>query len=256
LIDALALVHPDARLGTGVSVGPYSIVEAGVEIGDGTRIGPHAVIRAGTRIGARNRVFQYCSIGEDPQDKKYGGEPTRLEIGDDNVIREFCTLNRGTAQGGGVTRIGDRNWIMAYTHIAHDCAVGSGTVFANHATLAGHVVIEDHAILGGFAGVHQFCRVGAYSFAAISSVIVKDVPPFVLVAGNTAKPTGLNREGLRRHAFDAADIDALRRAYRAVYRDKLLLKDALVALDALGATSAAVARFAAFIRGSERGIVR
>jgi len=257
LIHATAVVSPGAELGDGVAIGPYTVIGESVVIGRETRIGPHVVIRGPTRIGAGNRISQFCSIGDDPQDRKYAGEAeSRLEIGDDNVIREFCSINRGTAGGGGVTRLGDRNWIMASVHIAHDCIVGSDTVFANNATLAGHVLVEDHAILGGFTGVHQFCRIGRHSFSAISSVIVKDVPPFILVAGNTAKPTGLNKEGLRRHGFGTDEINRLAGAYRAVYREGLLLRDALQRLDALAAESAHVAAFAEFIRRSDRGIVR
>jgi UDP-N-acetylglucosamine acyltransferase len=257
LIHSTAVVSPAAEIGDGVTIGPYSVIGDGVAVGAETWIGPHVVINGPTRIGAANRVFQFCSIGDDPQDKKYVGEAgSRLEIGDGNVIREFCSINRGTAGGGGVTRVGDRNWIMAYVHIAHDCIVGNDTIFANNATLAGHVLVEDHAILGGFTGVHQFCRIGRHSFSAIASVIVKDVPPFTLVAGNTAKPTGLNKEGLRRHGFDADEMKRLGDAYRIVYREGLLLRDALERIEALAAESTHVAALAEFIRASERGIVR
>jgi UDP-N-acetylglucosamine acyltransferase len=257
LIDPAAKIHPDARIGDGVAIGPWSIIDGDVEIGEGTWIGPHVVIRGPTRIGAGNRIHQFCSIGDAPQDKKYdGGGPSRLEIGDGNVIREFCTINRGTPGGGGLTRIGSHNWIMAYVHIAHDCFIGDRTVFANNATLAGHVLVEDHAILGGFTGVHQYCRIGRYSFTGISSVIVKDVPPYVLVAGSPARPHGLNREGLRRHGFAPDDLERLRAAYRTVYREGLRLAEALDRLDALAADCAHVRVFADFIRTSRRGIVR
>jgi UDP-N-acetylglucosamine acyltransferase len=257
LIHSTAVVSPGAEIGEGVTIGPYSVIGGGVSVGAQTWIGPHVVVNGPTRIGAANRIFQFCSIGDDPQDRKYAGEAgSRLEIGDGNVIREFCSINRGTAGGGGVTRVGDRNWIMAYVHIAHDCIVGNDTIFANNATLAGHVLVEDHAILGGFTGVHQFCRIGRHSFSAISSVIVKDVPPFTLVAGNTAKPAGLNKEGLRRCGFDADDMKRLGDAYRIVYREGLLLRDALERIEVLAAESAHVAAFAEFIRRSERGIVR
>jgi UDP-N-acetylglucosamine acyltransferase len=257
LIHSTAVVSPGAEIGDGVSIGPYSVIGDGVTIGAQSWIGPHVVIKGPTRIGAGNRIFQFCSVGDDPQDMKFAGEAeSRLEIGDGNVIREFCTINRGTAGGGGVTRMGDGNWIMAYVHVAHDCAVGSHVIFANNATLAGHVQVEDHAILGGFTGVHQFCRVGRHSFSAISSVIVKDVPPFTLVAGNTARPAGLNKEGLRRHGFDADEVNRLASAYRIVYRDGLLLREALERLEALAAESPHVAAFVDFIRRSERGIVR
>ena len=257
MIHPTAVVSPGAEIGDGVAIGPYSIIGEGVSLGAGTWIGPHVVVKGPTRIGADNRIFQFCSIGDDPQDMKYSGDgESRLEIGDGNLIREYCSINRGTDGGGGVTRLGDGNWIMAYVHIAHDCLVGNRTIFANNATLAGHVQVEDHAILGGFTGVHQFCRIGQHSFSAISSVIVKDVPPFTLVAGNTAKPTGLNKEGLRRHGFSAEEVSTLNSAYRIVYRDGLLLRDALTRLEELAEESRKVAAFAEFIRRSERGIVR
>ena len=257
MIHPTAVVSPGAQIGAGVSIGPYSVIGDRVIIGRDSWIGPHVVISGPTRIGAGNRIFQFCSIGDDPQDKKFAGEvESALEIGEGNVIREFCSINRGTAGGGGVTRLGNQNWIMAYVHIAHDCLVGSHTVLANNATLAGHVQVEDHAILGGFTGVHQFCRIGRHSFSAISSVVVKDVPPFTLVAGNTARPTGLNKEGLRRQGFSADDIDRLASAYRIVYREGLLLRDALERLETPSAESTHVAAFAEFIRRSERGIVR
>jgi len=257
LIDPSAIVDDGARVGENVSIGPYSIIGAGVEIGAGTVIGPHVVIRGPTRIGRNNRIYQFCSLGDDPQDKKFAGEAdSRLEIGDGNTLREFCSINRGTGGGGGVTRLGDDNWIMAYVHIAHDCLVGSHTVFANNATLAGHVIIDDHVILGGFTGVHQFCRVGCHSFSAIASVIVKDVPPYVTVSGNTAAPGGLNREGLKRRGFSRESINALKQAYKTVYRDGLLLKDALEQLQPLCDEHPEVKHFVEFISSSTRGIVR
>lgn len=257
MIDSRAIIDPGARIGHDVEIGPYSTIGPGVEIGDGTRIAEHVVIRGPTRIGHGNRIFQFCSIGEDPQDKKFAGESeSRLEIGDGNTIREYCSINRGTGEGGGVTRLGDDNWIMAYVHVAHDCLVGSHTVFANNATLAGHVSVDDYAILGGFTGVHQFCHIGSHSFSAIASVIVKDVPPYIMVSGNTATPSGLNREGLKRRGFSREDVEALRMAYKTVYRDGLLLKDALEQLEPACADNNEVARFVEFIRASERGIVR
>jgi UDP-N-acetylglucosamine acyltransferase len=257
LIDSRAIIDDRARIGSNVEIGPYSVIGPDVEIDDGNRIAAHVVIRGPARIGRDNHIYQFCSIGDDPQDKKYAGEAdSRLEIGNGNTIREFCSINRGTASGGGVTRLGDDNWIMAYVHIAHDCIIGNHTVFANNATLAGHVSVEDYAILGGFTGVHQFCRIGAYSFSAIASVIVKDVPPFIMVSGNTAGPNSLNREGLRRHGFSSDSINALRKAYKTVYRDGLLLKDALDQLQPACAESEEVVRFVEFIRESSRGIVR
>ncbi len=257
MIEATAKVHSGAEIGDGVSIGAYSVIGDRVRLAEGCVIGPHVVVKGPTRIGAATRIAQFCSIGDDPQDKKYQGEADSfLEIGANNVIREFCSINRGTAQGGGVTRIGADNWIMAYVHIAHDCQVGNNTIFANHATLAGHVQIDDHAILGGFTGVHQFCRVGCHSIAAIASIILKDVPPYLMVSGNSAKPNGLNRVGLRRNGFSDSRIDAIRKAYRIVYREGLLLKDALKQLHGLADESEDVAQFTRFIEQSERGIVR
>ncbi|HTT07758.1 MAG TPA: acyl-ACP--UDP-N-acetylglucosamine O-acyltransferase [Gammaproteobacteria bacterium] len=257
MIDASARIDPRARLAEGVDVGPGCLIGADVEIDGDTRIAPYVIIHGSTRIGRRNQIHPFCVIGGDPQDKKYQGEgSTRLEIGDDNTIREHCTINRGTVQGGGVTRIGDHNWVMANVHIAHDCQVGSHTVFANNTALAGHVAIEDHVILGGFTGVHQFCRVGAYSFAAIASVIVKDVPPYLMVAGNTAETRGLNREGLKRHGFSAETLQLLRQAYKILYRQHLPLSEAVEQLKALNGGSAEVRRLVDFVSRSTRGIVR
>ena len=257
MIDPRAIIHPDARVDEGVAIDAYSVIGPDVEIRKGSRIGPHVVVRGPTLIGNDNHIFQFCSIGDDPQDKKYQGEKESvLEIGNGNTIREFCTINRGTAGGGGRTRVGDDNWIMAYVHIAHDCIVGSHTIFANHATLAGHVTIDDHVILGGFTGVHQFCRIGSYSLTAISSVVVKDVPPYLIVSGNAAKPSGLNKEGLKRHNFPEDVVKELRKAYKIVYRKGLILNEALQQLEPMAAESAVVAAFAAFIKESQRGIVR
>jgi len=251
------VIDDGARIDERVEIGPYTIIGSDVEIGAETCIGAHVVIRGPTRIGNNNRIFHFCSIGEDPQDKKFYGEAESfLEIGSNNTIREFCSINRGTAGGGGVTRMGNGNWIMAYVHVAHDCIIGSHAVLANNATLAGHVIIDDHVVLGGFTGVHQFCHVGSYSFSAIASVIVKDVPPYLLVSGNTARPGGLNREGLKRHGFSKETINALRQAYKTVYRDGLLLKDALEKLRQDADRNTEVAHFVGFIRNSIRGIVR
>lgn len=257
------MIHPTANIHTGasiednVNIGPYSVIGDNVKIASGTVIGPHVVINGPTTIGPDNHIFQFCSIGDDPQDKKFQGESDSiLQIGKGNTIREFVSINRGTHDGGGKTVIEDDNWIMAYVHIAHDCLVGSHNIFANNATLAGHVIVNDHAILGGFSGVHQFCRVGSYSFAAISSVIVKDVPPYVLVSGNTAKPSGLNREGLKRHGFSSQTINLLRKAYKIIYRDGLKLKDALKELETLAADSDEIELLMKFIASSQRGIVR
>ena len=256
MIHPTALIDPAAELAEDVSVGPYSVIEANVAIGAGTDIGPHVVIKGTTRIGSQNRIFQFASIGEEPQDKKYAGEPTSLEIGDRNTIREFVTINRGTAQDDGVTRLGDDNWIMAYVHIAHDCRIGNETIFANNASLAGHVSVGDYAILGGFTLVHQFCSIGAYSLTAFGSGISKDVPPFVTVGGTPARAHGLNMEGLRRRGFPEESRKALRRAYRTLYRESLSLQDALAALREQAASSAEVGKLVKFLEQQSRGIVR
>ena len=256
MIHPTAIIDESAIVANGVSIGPYSVVGSDVEIGEGTWIGPHVVINGPTRIGRDNRVFPFNSIGDIPQDKKYKGEVSSLEIGDRNTIREYCTFNRGTEHGGGVTRVGNDNWIMAYVHIAHDCQVGSGIIMANNATLAGHVTIGDHAILGGFTLVHQFCAVGAHSFSAMGTAIGKDVPPYVLVAGQPASPRGLNSEGLKRHGFGGEKLELLRKAYKTVYRSGLKAEEAIERLNGLGAESAEVQAMATFIKSSTRGIVR
>ena len=256
MIHASALVDPRAQLAPGVTVGPFSIIGEHAVIGEGTRIGPHVVIDGHTRVGRNNRLYQFCSIGGEPQDKKYAGEPTGVEIGDDNTIREYVTINRGTAQDAGVTRLGSGNWIMAYVHLAHDCQVGSHTVFANLAQLAGHVVIGDWAILGGGTLVHQFVHVGAHSFTGMSTYLDRDLPPFVKAAGHMAKPFGINSEGLRRRGFAAATIAALKQAYRTVYRSGLSQQEILRELETQGLQCAEVRAIAEFIATSPRGIIR
>ena len=256
MIDATAVIDPGARLADGVTVGPYSIIGADVEIDSGTRIGPHAVINGPTRIGRDNTIYQFASIGDAPQDKKYNGEPTRLEIGDRNTIREFVTINRGTVQDEGVTRLGDDNWIMAYVHIAHDCQIGNHTIFANNASLAGHVTIGDYVILGGFTLVHQFCTLGAHSLTAFGSGISMDVPPYVTVGGSPAKPHGLNMEGLRRRGFSAEARKALKQAYRTVYRENLSLQDAIAQLRERVVDCAELGLLVSFLENQTRGIVR
>jgi len=257
LIHETAIVDPGTHVAGTAEVGPYSIIGPDVKIGAGSIIDSHCVIKGPTEIGVNNHIYPFCSIGEDPQDKKYNGETDSvLRIGDNNVIREYCTLNRGTGHGGGVTSIGNDNWIMAYVHIAHDCIVGDRNTFANNTTLAGHVVIGNDVIFGGFTGIHQFCHIGDCSFTAISSVIVKDVPPYLMVAGNTAKPCGLNKEGLRRHGFSQKRIDALRKAYRILYREGLMLRDAFIRLDELSGGNPDIKNFVSFIKNSRRGIVR
>lgn len=221
-----AIIHPGAKLADDVQIGAYSIIDEHVEIGAGTKIGPHVVVTGHTRIGTNNEIFQFCSIGEVPQDKKYAGEPTRLEIGDNNVIRECCTFNIGTVQDVGVTRMGNNNWIMAYVHVAHDCQIGNNVIFANSTQLAGHVIIDDFVILGGFTGVHQFVRLGAHSFTAISSVLVADLPPFVMCQGQPAAARSMNFEGLRRRGFSADRMSAVKAMQKALYRDGLTLEQA------------------------------
>ncbi len=255
-IHPTALIDPGAQLGENVSIGAYSVIGAGVEIGDGTSVGPHVVIEGPTRIGRDNRIFQFSSLGAEPQDKKYGGEPTRLEIGDRNTIREFCTFNRGTAQDVGTTRVGSDNWIMAYVHLAHDCQVGDHTIFANNAQLAGHVHIGDWAILGGFTVVHQFVRIGAHCLTAMGTILLQDVPPFVTAAGNPAVPHGINSEGLKRRGFSPEAIAALRRAYKTLYRSGLKLEEASVAIAAAASEEPALAPLADFLATPGRGLIR
>lgn len=257
MIDPSAKVDARAMLAADVEVGPWTFIGPDVEIGSGTRIGSHCVIKGPTRIGRDNRVFAFCSLGEDPQDKKFSGVgDSRLEIGDRNTIREYCSINRGTPQGGGLTQIGDDNWLMAYCHVAHDCKVGNHTVFANNATLAGHVEIHDYVILGGFTGVHQFCRMGESSFSAIAAAVVRDVPPYIMVNGNNAVPRSINREGLKRRGFSPESIAALKRAYRTLYRAGNSLEDALKLLEADSEAFPEVANLLQFVRSSVRGIVR
>ena len=256
MIHPSALVHPGAVLGANVSIGAYSIIGEHAEIGEGTRIGPHVVIEGRTRIGRDNRIFQFCSLGAVPQDKKYAGEPTRLEIGDGNTIREFCTFNCGTVQDARTTRIGSDNWIMAYVHVAHDCQVGNHTIFANAASIAGHVHVGDYAVLGGFTGVHQFVLIGAHSMTAGATLLLQDLPPYVMAAGNAAKPFGINAEGLKRRGFGDDQITEIRRAYKTLYRSGLTLEEAKAAIAAQAAKSPALKVLADFLGRSTRGIVR
>ena len=256
MIHPQAIVDPGAKIGKNVHIGAFSIIGSGVEIGDNTWIGPHVVINGPASIGKDNKIYQFCSLGEAPQHLGYKGEPTRLEIGERNIIREYCTFNRGTAGGGGVTSVGDDNFIMAYCHVAHDCHVGNRTIFANGTSLAGHVTVEDQVIFGGFSMIHQFCRVGAHVMTGISTVTFKDIPPYLLVAGNTAVPHGLNVRGLKRRNFSDSSIESLRKAYKILYKSDLRLSEALEQLEPLAKSCEEVAYFAAFIKSSERGIVR
>jgi UDP-N-acetylglucosamine acyltransferase len=256
LIHPTAVIDASAELAADVSIGPYSVIGPGVTMGARTEVGPHVVIKGPTRIGEDNRIHQFASLGDAPQDKKYAGEPTRLEIGDRNTIREFVTFNRGTVQDEGLTSIGDDNWIMAYVHIAHDCRIGNQTILANNASMAGHVAVGDYAILGGFTLIHQFCAIGAYSLTAFGSAISKDVPPYVTVGGSPARAHGLNMEGLRRRGFPAEVRKQLKDAYRVLYRENLSLQDALARLKVTAAESDEVGVLVNFLETQTRGIVR
>ena len=256
LIHPTAVVDPGARIAADVIVGPYSVIGAHVEIESNCHIGAHVVIDGITRIGADNRIFPFASLGQDPQDKKYAGEATRLEIGRGNTIREYVTINRGTVQDRGVTRVGDDNWIMAYVHIAHDCQIGNHTVLANNATLAGHVHLGDYVTLGGATLVHQFCHIGEHAFTAFGARVNKNVPPFVTVSEGRARPRGLNSEGLKRRGFDDQRIRLLKEAYRLVYRSELPLEQAIERLGELAEASEDVRRLRDFLRNCARSIVR
>jgi UDP-N-acetylglucosamine acyltransferase len=255
-VHSTALVAATAELAADVVVGPYAVVGPEVVAGPGCTIGPHALVTGRTRLGARNRIFQFASVGDIPQDRKYGGEPTATVFGDDNVVREFVSIHAGTAQDRGETTIGDGNWFLAYCHIAHDCVIGNYTTFSNNAQIAGHVHVDDYATLGGFVGVHQFCRIGEHAMIAAGAIVLQDVPPFVTAAGYPAKPAGTNNEGLRRRGFTPADIAKVRRAYRTLYREGLALEDAKAALARAASDAPVLAPLVAFLDESPRGIVR
>ena len=256
MIDPRAIVSPKAELAREVIVGPYTVIGDHVEIGPGTVIGPHAVVNGPTRIGAGNRIFQFASIGDAPQDKKYAGEPTRLEIGDRNVFREFTTVNRGTTKDEGVTRVGDDNLFMSYTHVAHDCRVGSNVVLANCATLGGHVHLGDWVIMAGFSGIHQFCKVGAHAFIANNAAVTRDVPPYVTAVGSPAEPHSVNSEGLKRRGFTPENIRNIKHAFRILYRSDLRLEEAVRQLEALAKEQPELRDFVGFIGTSTRSLVR
>jgi UDP-N-acetylglucosamine acyltransferase len=255
-IHPTAIIDPSAKLGAGVSVGPYSVIGADVTIGDNTWIGPHVVINGPTTIGADNRIHQFASIGEAPQDLKYAGEPTRLEIGDRNTIRECVTINRGTVSGGGLTRVGSDNLLMAYIHIAHDCRIGNHVIFSNNASLAGHAHVGDYVILSGFTLVHQFCAIGDYAFTGMGSAISKDVPPYLMISGNPAAPHGLNKVGLKRRGFSEEQVRNLTRVYKILYRQGLSLEEATAQIGEMAKTNVEVVRFAEFLKNSTRSIIR
>ena len=256
MIHQTAIIDPTAVIADNVKIGPFSVIGPKVEIGEGTEIASHVVINGPTKIGKNNRIFQFASIGEEPQDKKFHGEDTLLEIGDNNLIRESVTINRGTVQGGGITRLGSNNWIMAYVHIAHDCIIGNDNIFANNASLAGHVIIDDFVILGGFTLISQFNYMGSHSFSAMGSVISRNVPPYILVSGHMAKPFGINAEGLRRRNFSDIQIKNIRQAYKVLYRSGLKLEEAELRIDGIEQESDEISLLADFLKKQEGGIIR
>lgn len=255
-IHSTAIVDPKASIDSSVEIGPYAIIGPDVKIGSGTTVGSHTVINGHTTIGKNNQIFQFSSLGEAPQDKKYKNEPTRLEIGDGNTIREFCTFNRGTIQDKGLTKIGNNNWVMAYVHIAHDCDVGNNTILANNSSLAGHVDMHDYAILGGFTLVHQFCKIGAHVITAVNTVVFKDIPPYITAAGYDAKPHGINSEGLKRRGFTPEAMLQIKRAYKALYRNGLTLEEAKQEIAKQQASCPELGILLEFLNQSTRGIVR
>jgi len=255
VIHPTAIIDDSARIGNNVEIGPYSIVGANVEIGDNCVIGPHVVLRGPTVLGKNNRIFQFASVGEDCQDKKYNGEPTRLVIGDNNVIRECVTIHRGTVQDQGLTQIGSNNLLMAYVHVAHDCMVGDNVILANNTTLAGHVHVGDWAILGGFTGVHQFCHIGAHAFTAVNSVVVQDIPPYIMAQGHNAAPRTINAEGLKRRGFEPNQILNIKRAFKLLYRQGLTVSEAVEKMRELDA-DVELTPLIDFVQNSQRGIIR
>ncbi len=256
MINKNAMIHPSAKLAEGVTVGPGSIIGADVEIGEGTWIGPHVVIEGPTTIGKNNKVFQFASIGDEPQDTTYKGEPTRLEIGDNNVVREYCMISRGTVKGGGITRVGHNNYFMAYSHVGHDCMVGNHIIMVNYSALSGHVTLNDYAIIGAYAAVHQFCYVGAYAFIARATYVTKDVLPYVMIAGHSTSACGINTVGLRRNGFSSSAIDYIRRAYKIIYRKGLTVQQAIAELESMQTDCPEVVPMIDILNQSTRGIVR
>lgn len=256
-IHPTALISKDVRLGNNIKIGPYSVLSGPLEIGDNCIIESHVVLKGRTRLGNNNHCYQFASIGEDPQDKKYQGEDTWLEVGHNNIIRECATIHRGTEQGGGKTIIGNNNLIMAYVHVAHDCLIGNDVILSNNAALAGHVTIHDHAILGGYTLVHQFCSIGSYCFTAMNSVISKDVPPYLMISGHMAKPHGLNTEGLKRHQFTPEDIKQIKQAYQILYRNHYTMEQAMETLSKMAEDSTVIKVFMDFLqRHVARGVIR
>lgn len=256
MISEQAIIHPSAKIASDVTIGPGTIVGADVEIGAGTWVGSHAVIEGPTVIGKNNKIFQFSSVGDEPQDVTYRGEPTRLEIGDNNVIREYCMISRGTVKGGGVTKIGNHNFLMAYTHVGHDCDISNHVIMVNYSALSGHVIVNDYATIGAYAAVHQFCHVGAYSFIARATYVSKDVLPYVMIAGHNTSACGINTVGLRRRGFSSAAIDGLRRAYKIIFRKGLTVQQALEELTVLQKECIEVAPMIDALNQATRGIVR
>ena len=255
-IHETAVVSETANLANNVTVGPYSIIESDVSIGSRTVIDSHVVIKGKTKIGSDNHIYPFVSIGDDPQDKKYEGEDTGVEIGNRNSIREYTTINKGTSQDVGTTRLGDDNWIMAYVHIAHDCQVGNNTIFANKTTLGGHVIVGDFAIFGGFSGAHQFCKIGAHSFLGMYSGVARDLPPYVVVMGQPAEPRGINLEGLKRRDFSSDQIRNIKTAYKNLYMSELRLEEAIIQIEKIDDISGEIKLFIEFLNQATRGIVR
>jgi UDP-N-acetylglucosamine acyltransferase len=256
VIHPTAIIDPAAKVAADVKIGAYSVIGPNVEIGSGCEIASHVVIKGPTKLGQDNKIYQFSSIGEDPQDKKFSGEATQLEIGDNNLIRENCTINRGTVQGGGITKIGDNNWIMAYVHVAHDCIIGNDNIFANNASLAGHVIIDDFVILGGFTLVSQFNYIGSHAFSAMGSVVSRNIPPYVLVSGHMAKPVGVNVEGLKRCDFTDGQIKNIRQAYKLIYRSGLRIEEAEQKLQQIEQENTEITSFVDFLNKQQGGIIR
>lgn len=256
MIDEHAIIHPNAKIAAGVSVGPGTIIGADVEIGENTWIGPHVVIQGPTVIGKNNKIFQFASVGNDPQDLTYNGEPTKLIIGDNNIVREYCMISRGTTKGGGLTQIGHHNFLMAYSHVGHDSILGNHIIMINYSALSGHVTIEDYAIIGGYAAIHQFCHVGAYAFIARATYVTKDVLPYVMIAGHTTSACGINTVGLRRRGFSSQAIDQLRRAYKVIFRKGLTIQQAVAELEIMQAECPEITPLINGLNQSTRGIVR
>jgi UDP-N-acetylglucosamine acyltransferase len=256
VISEHAIIHPTARIAPGVTVGPGTIIGEGVEIGEGTWVGPHVVIQGPTTIGKNNKIFQFASVGDEPQDITYKGEPTRLEIGDNNTIREFCMISRGTTKGGGLTRIGNHNFLMAYCHVGHDCMVGNHVTMVNYSALSGHVIVDDYASIGAYAAVHQFCLVGAYAFIARATYVTKDVLPYVIIAGHLTSACGINTVGLKRRGFSSTAVDVLRRAYKIIFRKGFTVQQAITELEILVPECIEVQPLIDALNQSTRGIVR